>query len=410
MRAIDSRILITTLLVCTLACLTACGGSGANVTTCPGCNPPPVPNSFLMAAAETNGQSGQLLSFPINASTGALGTPLMIASPVPPFMGLAVAGPGPFLYATPTGPPTAGLVYGYQIDPTTGALMQLASSPYDSPNTITFNAPNEAGVGMNGSLYLAADCQFPSGQMASVVALSVGSDGSLSPSISGTPFAVAPAATDAGATGIAGQASFLYVSVFTGTSSTGGSIGAYAVDNTTGVLTSVPGSPFSVGPYAGPFDVVYDPLGFVYVTLANTQETEGYVQGFAVNSSTGALTALPGGPTSVSGYFWPVLDSSGQFLFSGTTGSQIEEFQVDSSTGNLTAVTGASAPVFPPLVVYGETLYAPTASLYGGNGEPPSIAAFSIDESTGALTPISGSPFLAAGSPIVTMTVATVPQ
>lgn len=410
MRAINLQILTMVLIVCTLTCLTNCGGGGGHVTTCPGCNPPPPQNSFLFAAA-SNGQSGQLLSFPVDTNSGALGAPLTTASPVPSILGLAIAGSGTFLYEMPFGPPTSGLVYEYQIDPTTGALTQLASSPYTSSNTVTFNGPSESGVGMNGFLYLAADCQFPSGDMAGVVALTVGADGSLSPTISGTPFAVAPAANDAGVTGIAASSTYLYVTVFTGSSSTGGSIGAYTVDSTTGVLTSVPGSPFSIGPYAGPYNVVYDPLGFVYVTVTDTQVNGAvYIEGFAVNSTTGALTALPGGPTVTSGYFWPVLDSSGQFLFSGATGSQIEEFQVDSSTGNLTAVNGTSASVFPPLLVYGETLYATTDSPYGGTGGPPSIAAFSIDESTGALTQISGSPFLASGSPIVTIMAATVPQ
>ena len=80
---------------------------------------------------------------------------------------------------------------------------------------------------------------------------------------------------------------------------------------------------------------------------------------------------------------------------------------MDPTTGNLTPVSGTPGGVFPPFLVYGNYLYAPTSGAYGSSGGPPSIRAFSIDENTGALTEIPGSPFLAAGSPIVSMAVAT---
>jgi 6-phosphogluconolactonase len=70
-----------------------------------------------------------------------------------------------------------------------------------------------------------------------------------------------------------------------------GIISAYSIDNKTGALTPVPGSPFATG--SEPNAIAVDPTAqFVYV--ANT--TVNTVSAYSIDSKTGALTPVPGSP------------------------------------------------------------------------------------------------------------------
>jgi hypothetical protein len=110
--------------------LTACGSSSQACSTCNFRTAPP-PQTFLIAAGEPNLQSSQLLSFSVNSKTGALGAPLSIAGPTPPITAITAAGQGtPFLYVSPLAPHFPEQVYGYSIDASTGALTEIASSPF----------------------------------------------------------------------------------------------------------------------------------------------------------------------------------------------------------------------------------------------------------------------------------------
>jgi 6-phosphogluconolactonase (cycloisomerase 2 family) len=190
-----------------------------------------------------------------------------------------------------------------------------------------------------------------------------------------------------------------------------GAVAAFSIDQQTGGLTNVAGSPFSTDSYGFPGQIIYDPLGFVYVTISNQPNGPNYIEGFAVNASTGGLTAVPGSPFPVSTVlFGPALDASGHFLFAGVGANDtIDEFQVDPTTGSLTAMSGTTVPVFVPFLIVGNYLYAPSEAGVGSSA----IAAFSIDESSGALSQISGSPFATvipfAPSTTFVMTTVTVP-
>jgi 6-phosphogluconolactonase (cycloisomerase 2 family) len=195
-----------------------------------------------------------------------------------------------------------------------------------------------------------------------------------------------PAAT--GLTALPGDG-FLYV-----TNSSLNNIEGFAV-SATGTLTSI-GSPFPTG--AGPNPVTFDSAGhFAYVS----NQTSSSIFVYSVNSTTGALTEIPAdrvatglSPTTVS------LTADGKFAYVLNL-SSISAFSVNSSSGALTAIAGS--PFAVPVVAGGgnnplQTLiFNPNGkSLYikndGGTGTG-SLAAFSIDSATGALSPLSGSPF-----------------
>ena len=64
-------------------------------------------------------------------------------------------------------------------------------------------------------------------------------------------------------------------------------ISGYAINSTTGALTDISGSPFSAG--SEPKSVTVDPTGkFVYVVNFN----DGDILGYTINPTTGALTSI----------------------------------------------------------------------------------------------------------------------
>jgi len=103
--------------------------------------------------------------------------------------------------------------------------------------------------------------------------------------------------------------------------------------------------------------------GFVYLSNSPSNANQpGSILGYAVSDDTGALTAVPGSP-----------------------------FQIQLSGG------GSSLAVTPS----GRFLYTPTATYSASTGTySVFVVAYSIDASSGALTPVPGSPFYAeANSP-----------
>jgi 6-phosphogluconolactonase (cycloisomerase 2 family) len=68
-------------------------------------------------------------------------------------------------------------------------------------------------------------------------------------------------------------------------------VAAYTIDQGSGALTAVAGSPFAAG--TGPEHVAADPAGnFLYVSNAGSDNVSGY----AINQTSGALTTVPHSP------------------------------------------------------------------------------------------------------------------
>jgi len=110
----------------------------------------------------------------------------------------------------------------------------------------------------------------------------------------------------------------------------------YAIDTTTGVITSV-GSPLATGSF--PRFVTIDPSGkFAYVANQGSND----ISIFAINAGTGALTVagtVPAGitPTAIT------IDRVGKFAYiANNGGNSVSVFSVNVTTGALTSV-GASA-------------------------------------------------------------------
>jgi 6-phosphogluconolactonase len=223
-------------------------------------------------------------------------------------------------------------------------------------------------------------------------------------------------------------------------------LSSYSVDATTGALAAV-GTPTATGtsPHAIvglEYSVVEDKK---YVYVGN--EVSNDVSAFAVNPATGSLTTVPGSPFPA-GTDPQAMTLSGPTLFVANAGSDnVSAYFIDPETGGLgapsTIATGkgpTSIAVHPnygfvyvanhggsndisafttnvsqmpdgsfhldnmtpvlgsPFPAHGNPLSLAIGAgkfLYSANPDAtnPSISGFSIDPTTGALSPLSGSPF-----------------
>ena len=185
------------------------------------------------------------------------------------------------------------------------------------------------------------------------------------------------------------------------TLSTSNEVRAYTISDSTGSLSAIVGSQLDGGG-TNPVDITVDPLG-QYVYMANYS---GSISAFTMDSVTGALTAVSGSPFptapalisgQVPGANSVTVDPTGKFLYAAINqGNDISGFLIDSTTGALTPISGSpfssgSVPMSVRVDPSGRYAYATNA--YSND-----ISAYSINSSTGALTPIAGSPFSTGGS------------
>jgi YVTN family beta-propeller protein len=177
--------------------------------------------------------------------------------------------------------------------------------------------------------------------------------------------------------------SYLYVTNFTD-----GTVSALAIDSTTGALTSVIGT-YTAG--VGAQSLGIDPTGqFVYAA----NESAASISGFTITSGTGQLTAVPGSPLATgSSPEALVADPSGKYLYAAnvTSNNTIATYGITPSTGALTLLSTAGAGTLPVAVAVD-----PSGSfVYAVNNTSGSVSVYSVDAATGALTPVTGSPFAA---------------
>jgi 6-phosphogluconolactonase (cycloisomerase 2 family) len=175
-----------------------------------------------------------------------------------------------------------------------------------------------------------------------------------------------------------------------------------------GVPGGLPGSPYVSG--AGASALAVDGSGrFLYVVNPSAsnpqpyQNTVGNISGFNIDPGTGALTPMLGSPFySTEGVTGPTaitVDLTGSFVFALTPGSSYSfwSFEIDSTTGELTAITSS------PFSLAAGGLFAladPTGDfLYVGSQSGKNIAAYTYNQNTGVPTAVSGSPFSIGAAP-----------
>jgi len=171
---------------------------------------------------------------------------------------------------------------------------------------------------------------------------------------------------------------------------------AYEIDRNSGALTAVAGSPFQVG--SPPTSLAFDASGsYLYVTSYSgpTAPVGTVISAYSVNNS-GALVPLA--KNTVSSELSTVVVAGNYLYVAGYYTNSISVFSI-GSTGELSQnVPGSpfatdTGPYNIVADLSGSVLYTanngtPTAT----EATPGSISAFTINSSTGALTPVSGYP------------------
>jgi len=164
-----------------------------------------------------------------------------------------------------------------------------------------------------------------------------------------------------------------------------------------GVLSPVPGSPFASG--AGVSAMAVE-SGEHFLYAANT--TANTISGFAINSTTGRLTLVPGSPfssTAGSGPSAMALDATNKFLYVATPGSSdsIWAFTFDATTGTLKAAVNSPFNLLSAGGLF--LLMEPSGGFfYVGNQSASNIAVFQYSSGNATPTAVTNSPF-SIGSP-----------
>jgi hypothetical protein len=187
-------------------------------------------------------------------------------------------------------------------------------------------------------------------------------------------------------------------------------IDSVTVNQVTGALTPVEGSPFSLGaPGGGPTSIIVGPYAYLYAT-----EPNGIIVGFGTTSLVGALgTPLPNSPYAAgvapSQMAFAAQGTGTFFLYAtdpGDPNGGILAYSLDS-TGSLTPVQGSPFPTLPNanpsfalLGAYTQTQGSPgTQFLLVSLSNLARVAVFAIDSNTAALTAVPGSPFAVGNGP-----------
>lgn len=265
-----------------------------------------------------------------------------------------------------------------------GNVTEMSTSPYD--DSVNFDA---VVVDQLGKFVYAYD---GGGE---VYAYSIQSGtGQLSP-IAGSPFATAPSgeqdAVASNRVAVSQNDNYLYIASSAG-------IEAYAIDATTGALTSVSGSPFGASAGVG-FALVAPSSGFLYETIQTNTPTPPGIYGYSIDPNTGALAAISGSPFGSScGAADPTSPANGNFLFAASCGM----YQINANSGALTFLfNDPQAPndgwaAFDPAsaFLWIVTSQAPCFDCNIG------VDAYQVDSTTGNMTLVPNSFYLMQNSQV----------
>jgi 6-phosphogluconolactonase len=296
----------------------------------------------------------------ISSDCGCGLSPASVACPI---------APSEFLLATTA----SGQILTFPVDFTTGALGASTST-----SGANLSLGLAAGVD-DGGMGVVYTSDFHNMQ---IDGLSINSNnGSLSP-LSGSPFSTGDFSVPAGLA-LSLQASFLYAA-------DAGTIDAYSINNA-GMLTALPDSPFASGTN---LQLLATPSGkFLFAT---DDDPPNGVFAFTIDA-TGALTSVVGSPFPIPGQtvlnsqpLGLATDATGQFLYVAVNKTdQIAAYSIDQTTGALTNVPGSPFPAGsgPTFVTVANGF------LYAVNSVEQSLSAYAINSTSGVLTPVAGSPF-----------------
>lgn len=245
---------------------------------------------------------------------------------------------------------------------------------------------------LSGSLWAQGNFVYTNNDQPSnsVSAFSVGADGTLT-QIAGSPFATGGTGSGGGlfaanriGAAIAGD---LLFAANTGSNS----VSVFKINSSTGALTLVPGSPFATG------NLIENGTG---ISVSATPDGKflmaasfgsANVAVFSIGA-TGALSPIAGSPFPTQANPFSInISPNGKFL--AVAEGDVEMFSI-ASDGSLT-----SLGLFPSGLARGVDMNCSASSLYAGEADAAETIVDSFDlASNGALAPVPGSPFIVPSS------------
>jgi hypothetical protein len=177
----------------------------------------------------------------------------------------------------------------------------------------------------------------------------------------------------------------------------------FAIDGSSGALTAVSGSPFPT--LIEPGNLATDGLGkYLYVMEAGSDHNSGAMEGFSIGSN-GALTMIPGSPFTFA--MWQLQgEATGKYMI-GTTGNvqfisgvddlNLYVFSINQTNGVLTQVT-KQPTTYSPFTIAAQPPSSDGEFVYSFSVNDTdtgynSIEGFQLNTTTGALTELTNSPF-----------------
>ncbi len=162
-------------------------------------------------------------------------------------------------------------------------------------------------------------------------------------------------------------------------------VAIYTINSTTGALTSVG----TIAAGTGPISVAVDPAGkFAYVANWTGYETDGSVSMYTIDTATGGLTSIGTIDTGLSPT-WIAVHPSGKFAYvTNSLSNDVSMYTIDATTGALTSIGSIAAGTDPVSIAVdptGKFAYVANWTTYDANG---SVSMYTIDATAGSLTPI----------------------
>jgi len=343
-------------------------GAPASITVSRGQNAAEfIPKTLYVA----NAGDGSISAFPVSATNGVPNPPNSYLS-----NGNSTAvitdSLGKYLYAANW---WDNRISGFSINPTTSVLTSIDTSPYDSgvtPSGLWFEPTGQYLYTTSWDQLVMMSFDHETGTLENVH--SVTATGSVQGLASG------------------GGGRYLYVLG-------SGSIAGFNI-SPYGSPTAVPWAPIKLdvpvmGSYARAITV--DPTGnFLYVAITGYGNDSTDLQAFSINQMTGALTVIPGSPfTAGRNPISLATDAWGRYLYAGSYDG-VQAFRINHLTGALTSIA-----TYPLSGAYVLSLWADPSGryLYAGAGGTDELRAYHIDSASGALTEVTGSPFSGVNNP-----------
>jgi 6-phosphogluconolactonase len=308
--------------------------------------------------------------------------------------------------------PNSNAVSGYSINAATGALSEIAGSPFAAGESPFIVRADLAGK----SLYVAN--RGSATVVTGLSKFSINSDTGALTQVVGSPFPFSTSQPLSLNSPIANV--YLHPSGRFVYANTAKNIYGMSVNPQTGELTDIPGMPISPGTgaiNAAMFDAQgkFFRVSFTGQNLGATPT--GQLLTFQVDQNTGAATLISAVPTGGINPSFPAQSRNGGLLFvTSSTAGNLSVFGVDAISGIPTAVPGQIVSTGVDTVPLGAIVHPNNKIVYTANinysitfsttpplspiisYRPGSISAFKFDEVTGVLDPVVGAPFDSGGT------------